>query len=569
MSDDDLTLLRTYAQSGSEEAFAAVVSRHVNLVYSVALRQVQDPHLAQDVTQAVFIILARKAGSLKPKTVVPGWLVRTARYVSASTRAAQWRRQQRELEAYPQYMINQPEAEPWPQLAPLLDGAMEQLSAKDHDALVLRFFEGQDFRSVGAALGTSEGGAKQRVRRALEKLRRLFRRRGVTLTTGIIAGTISAHAVQAAPAGLAAAITAMAAAQGAAAGASTLALVKGALGAMVRAKVRAAMAGALVTLGAAAAVVGGVYVGHETSALRDQVRSLRQEQAEVALLRQQGQDLRRERDAANETMMALAAENVVLRKRPAEAAELRGKVGRLSREKAQLASSTALSKLTANPEVRKFLYDSVKASMKASYERFAKAARLPADRCEKLSELLADDFIASAQGPITTALRDKPALAEIDSIFAAEQADLELKVQALLGPQLMAEYDEYNRTLFGGAIMDDFKDRITGNNEAKAAKANQLKQAFQESAQAALADAGLPADYFLQPAWTYRCVASEQACDRSVKLLDDTLGRTAARASAFLSPDELARFQEFRSSTCQSTKVSMAYMRAYAAPVSE
>ena len=81
MLNDDLALLQEYARCNSEEAFAALVSRHVNLVYSVALRQVRDPHLAEEITQAVFIILARKADSLGGKTILAGWLCRMARYV--------------------------------------------------------------------------------------------------------------------------------------------------------------------------------------------------------------------------------------------------------------------------------------------------------------------------------------------------------------------------------------------------------------------------------------------------------------------------------------------------------
>src|SRR5208282_6888600 len=119
--NDDLTLLREYARRNSEEAFAALVSRHVNLVYSVALRQVRDPHLAEEITQAVFIILARKAKSLGPKTILSGWLCRTARYVSANALTMQRRRQRREQEAYMKSILNEPEPDAWRQIAPLLD----------------------------------------------------------------------------------------------------------------------------------------------------------------------------------------------------------------------------------------------------------------------------------------------------------------------------------------------------------------------------------------------------------------------------------------------------------------
>src|SRR5476649_2203247 len=227
MPNDDIALLRDYARKNSEPAFATLVSRHVNLVYSVALRSVRDAHLAGEITQAVFIILARKADSLGDKTILSGWLCRTARYMSANALTMQRRRQQREQEAYMQSTLNEAEPiheETWNQIAPLLDGAMEKLGQKDHDALVLRFFENKTFAEVGATLGASEDAAKMRVNRALEKLRKFFTKHGVSSTTTTIAGAISANSVQAAPATLVKTIAAVALAKGATASISTLTL---------------------------------------------------------------------------------------------------------------------------------------------------------------------------------------------------------------------------------------------------------------------------------------------------------------------------------------------------------
>jgi len=258
---DDLTLLREYARTGSEGAFAELVSRHVNLVHSTALRQVRDPHLAEEITQAVFIILARKAAALGPGTLLPGWLCRTARYASANALTVQWRRQHREQEAHMQSLLTEPADETWPQIAPLLDQAMGRLGRQDHDALVLRFFEGKSFKEVGTALGRNEDTARMRVNRALEKLRKFFAKRGVTLTSAVIAGAVAANSVQAAPATLAQTVTVVAAAKGAAAGGATAALVHEALKLMAWAKVKTALVlgtGLLVAAGTATVVVGEI-----------------------------------------------------------------------------------------------------------------------------------------------------------------------------------------------------------------------------------------------------------------------------------------------------------------------
>ena len=255
MMIDDMDLVRQYARNNSEEAFATLVSRHVNLVYSVAVRQVRDAHLAQEITQTVFIILARKAASLSPKTVISGWLYRTARYASAKALTLRRRRETREQEAYMRAQSNDTPADTWRYIEPLLETAMSQLGEKDHDALVLRFFEDRSFRDVSSVLGTTEAGAKMRVNRALEKLRGFFTKRGLTLSATAIAAAISAHSVQAAPVGLATSVT-VAAVKGATVTTSTLTLIETTLKLMAWTKFKTAVVvGAVALLAAGTATV--------------------------------------------------------------------------------------------------------------------------------------------------------------------------------------------------------------------------------------------------------------------------------------------------------------------------
>jgi RNA polymerase sigma factor (sigma-70 family) len=206
----DPELLRRYSEDKSQEAFAELVRRHLDFVYAVALRQVGgDAHLAQDVSQAVFTALARKAGSLAARPVLGGWLYRTTQFTAIDAVRGEQRRRAREQEAQLMHELTRSDetAADAEKLRPLLDRAIGELGDDDRDAVVLRFFSGCTFPEIAARLRLTESGARMRVERALDKLHVGLARRGVTSTSAALAVALANQPAVAAPAGLAAAIT--------------------------------------------------------------------------------------------------------------------------------------------------------------------------------------------------------------------------------------------------------------------------------------------------------------------------------------------------------------------------
>jgi RNA polymerase sigma factor (sigma-70 family) len=306
---DDNSLLSEYAARGSEEAFATLVTRHVNKVYSVALRHTRNSHQAEEITQAVFVLLARKSRRLSNRVILSGWLCQTARLTALTFTRGEIRRARREQEAHMQNSLNETESDVWPQIAPLLDAAIARLSEADYHAVVLRFFDGKSMRDVGATLGASEDAAKMRINRAVEKLRLFFTQHGVVVPATILMAAISANAVQAAPAGL---TGTLAGASLAAAGTgTTFTLLK----IMTATQLKLGL-GALVVAGATTAIV----MQHQTQLkLLDENESLRQQ---LAQQQNDNNDLsNRLADAGDAKKLSDDQFNDLLR--------LRGEVGRL------------------------------------------------------------------------------------------------------------------------------------------------------------------------------------------------------------------------------------------------
>jgi RNA polymerase sigma factor (sigma-70 family) len=270
-------LLAEYARTGSEAAFRDLVGRYVNLVYSAAVRLVNsDTYLAEDVTQTVFVDLAKMARKLPVDVLLGGWLHRHTCFIASNIMRGERRRVARErLATEMNAFQNEPDAH-LEQVAPVLDEAINQLNTEDRTAILLRFFEQNDFRTVAEALGSTEEAAKKRVSRALDKLRHLLTARGVTLSATALATALAAEAVRAAPPALVSSIAASALGSAAITHAATFNLFKF----MTASKLSLGVAGAVVVAGVAYSAKQHqiqAKLRDETSALREQVEQSRKE----------------------------------------------------------------------------------------------------------------------------------------------------------------------------------------------------------------------------------------------------------------------------------------------------
>ena len=201
---DSQKLLADYVENGSEAAFRDLVTRYTDLVYSTAFRLVDgDTQLAQDVAQTVFIDLARMGRTFSSQVMLGGWLHRHTRFVAANLLRSERRRKSRERQAAEMNTLrNEPDGG-LKQVSLIIDEAIDGLANEDRAAIILRFFEGADLRSLGEVMGIGENAARMRVSRALEKLHVLLKRRGKTLSATALTTALAAEAVTAAPAGLA------------------------------------------------------------------------------------------------------------------------------------------------------------------------------------------------------------------------------------------------------------------------------------------------------------------------------------------------------------------------------
>jgi RNA polymerase sigma factor (sigma-70 family) len=339
---DDAELLRRYARDAAEDAFAALVRRHVNLVHSAALRQVNgDAHLAADVTQMVFVDLARKAAALARHRVLAGWLFTSTRYAAAKAVRSERRRAAREQEAQLMQEMTRDSEAPldWARVRPVLDEALGELNDRDREAILLRYFENRDYASVGARLRISANTARMRVERALEKLRVVLARRGLASTTAALAASLGTQAVMAAPAGLAGTVTGAALSGASVAGgwATFMSITKLQLG----------LASAL----AVAMTAGWVSQSRSNAALRAELDRLRADHATAAAARTENVRLGR----VSAEVADMRNDDAELKRLQDEAATLQAKtthLARLERARTEAEEVVDLAKLDQAPRAR-------------------------------------------------------------------------------------------------------------------------------------------------------------------------------------------------------------------------
>ncbi|MFZ0826244.1 MAG: sigma-70 family RNA polymerase sigma factor [Verrucomicrobiia bacterium] len=536
----DSELLRQYVREKSDAAFAALVARHVNMVYSAGLRKTGNPAAAQEITQAVFIILAQKANRLLPHPALSGWLYQTTRLTAANFLRTEIRRTRREQEAYMQSLSSQTEPELWTQITPLLEDAMGDLGEKDRNALALRFFEGKTFSEIGAAFRVSENAARKRTDYALEKLRAYFFKRGVTSTTGSIAAAMSANSVHAAPALLAKTAAAVALAKGATASTSTLALVKGALKIM-------AWSNSKVVIGASVVVLLAVQ-HHQNTAQARQIAAARQQlngQAEaLASAASRAQELEQQTAGILETESSQQKDLERLQAR-------RKAAGQGSRSLAGAhAPTTLLAAALGNPDVREALRRQLFTASRTRWSPLIDGLKLNQEDTDKLLGIGADQGLTNLETAVAFTEGNLTAEAAVQAEADTER-DTTNQIRLLLGDAGFAGYQECQMEFPARTLVDQFNKQL-GPFPINAYQQEALARVIE--AEPPDVASGLAGDF------TVRELVSPDGLDGRFAAQAESNQRILQAAAGFLSPEQVESLRLMQISNMSAQKQTVLRM---------
>jgi RNA polymerase sigma factor (sigma-70 family) len=535
MTESDLELLKEYARDGVESAFAEIVRRHVNLVYSAALRQVRSPQLAEEVAQSVFTDLARNAKRFAPDTILTAWLYQVTRRTAIDVVRRESRRQLREQIASEMNLMNAT-AEDWTQIEPLLDEAMEALDATDRTAVLLRYFENRSFREVGATLGTTDDAAQKRVSRAVERLREFFSKRGVAVGASGLVAVISANAVQAAPTGLALTISTASTIGATSAVAATTATVTKVIAMTTLQKTVIATA-IIVAAGA------GIYEARQATQARKDNEVLQEKQT---ALTKQVQALQQERDEASNRLALASASAPKPEQKSSEVLKLRGQVGALQQTLSSISATntpkSGIAKMMSDPAMREYIHQYQAKMIKERYEPLMKELKLSPENADKFTQLIGDIW---AKGTDAASGNGETTVQNVQEAVANANKEM----QSLLGDAGVARYNEFNMEIPARTTINLLDGKLGDNHLTDDQTAQLIKVVMGEPFELTH---GISGD------WDNSYFGTQTDFDQHMQKVQDSQQRILQQASSFLNSNQLSALATIQTDSLNARKTQAA-----------
>ncbi len=424
----------------------------------------------------------------------------------------------------------------WDQLRPVLEDAMHELEDKDRHAVLLRYFQNQTLGQIGATLNLTENAARMRVDRALDRLRRILARRGITTTVAALAAAVSANAVQAAPAGFAASVSTTAIAASAVHASTLIAATQTVAMTTLQKTVFAAAL--------AAAVGTGIYAVHHSSQLNSRIQRLEQAQAPLMA---QIQQLEQERNRASNQVAALSQENEQLKSRAnsAEVLKLRGEVGVLRRQAATNLASTGqpsggLAKMMNDPAMKEYMLKAMQDKVKSMYADLIKELNLTPEQTEQFVRLISG--VASKElAQLTAPGQGTPNQAETDA-----SPEMISQMRTLLGDAGCARFKEFSEEMPARATLTLLNEQLGGAPLSAEQIASLIRIIKAEPAELTRGILGSPDKAFL---------GSQADIDNFLEQVAQSNQRILQEAASRLNPDQLAALDNVLSNGIEARKL--------------